>query len=130
MIVAIQNKLFRNQVMSPLLQRLYDCIKFFIIRGVFPLCIFQLVTEVCNRSVVLNQDCSNHKPTCVTSHLKCSTKIWQNQNWLSSYLLFQQLETSLCFLCPMKIFMYFLDRVHHWCKNSTKISDELPIKTR
>jgi hypothetical protein len=128
MIFTIQDKLFWNQIMSPLLQHLYDCIKLFITHGIFHLFIVHLLTEVWNRPIVLTQDCSNRKSTCVTYDLECFAKIRQNQNWLSSYLLFQQLETFLSFLYPMKIFMSLLDSIHHWCRNSTEVSDEFPIK--
>jgi hypothetical protein len=127
-VVSIQNKLFWNQVMSPFIQHMYDCIKFFIIRGIVLPCIIQFLTKVCNRPIFLTYDYSNRKSTRVTSHLKCFTEIWQNQNYLLTNLLFQQLETFLCFLHLVKIFMSFLDCVHHWCINSTKISDEFPVK--
>lgn len=46
MIICIQNKLFCNQIMPPLLQCLYECINFFVIRWILLLDIIQLLTEI------------------------------------------------------------------------------------
>ena len=114
--------------MSPFLQCLCDCIKFFVICWVLDLRFIQFLTKVCDWLVVLSQDHSNCKSTHITLDLECLAKIWQNQNWLLSDLLLQQIETLLCFLCPVKRFMSFLHRIHHWCTNSTEISDEFSIE--
>lgn len=114
--------------MSPFPQRLYDCIEFFVIRGVLNLCFIHFFNEVCDQPTILAQDHSNCKSTRVTPDLECLAKIRQNQNWLLSDLLLQQIEALLCFLHPVKILMSFLHRIHHWCTNSTEVSDKFPVE--
>jgi hypothetical protein len=128
MIITVKKKILRDQIMSPFIQRLYDHIEFFVIRGVLNLRFIQFFAEVCDRPVILAQDLSNCISTRITLDLECLTKIRQNQNWLLSDLLLQQVETLLCFLCPVKRFMSFLHRIHHWCANSIEISYEFVVE--
>ena len=58
-IITVQNELLGNQIVSPFLQRLYDCVEFLVIRGVINLHFIQFFTEVCDRPVILAQDRSN-----------------------------------------------------------------------
>jgi hypothetical protein len=115
--------------MPPLLQHLYDSIKLLVICGVFHLCLFQLLAEICNRSVLLTQDCSYGKPTCVTLYLKCLLEIQQHQNWLFRDLSLQQVESLLSLYCPVKRLMALLHCIHHCCANPTKILDEFSVET-
>jgi hypothetical protein len=129
MIIAVQNKLFRNQIVSPFLQCLYDRIEFLVICGLLNLRFIQFLTEVCDRSIILAQDHSFCKSTRVTLDLKCLVEIWQNQNWLLNDLLLRQVETLLCFLCLVKIFVSFLHRILHRCSNPTEILDKFFVET-
>jgi hypothetical protein len=129
MIITIQYKFLWDQVMPPLFQCLYDSIKFFVVCGVFQLCLIQLLTEICNWSVLLTQDRSYGKATCITFHLECLLKIWQHQHWLLCDLSLQQIESLLSLGCPMKSLMLLLHYVHHCCTNSTEIPNELSVET-
>jgi hypothetical protein len=95
MIIIVQNKCFRNQIVPPLLQCLYDRIKFLVICGVLNLRLIQFLTELCDWPVVLAQDCSNCKSTCITLDLKRLAKVWQHQNWFLCDLLLQQIKALL-----------------------------------
>jgi hypothetical protein len=125
-----KTKFLWNKVVPPFLQGLNYSIKLFIICGVLSLSRIQLLIEICNWSIILAQYCSNCNSTCITSHLKCLSKIWQDQNWSLYYLLLQYIEYPLSLLCPFKILVPLLHCIHHWCTNSTEISTELPVETR
>jgi hypothetical protein len=129
MIITVQYKFFWDQVMPPLLQCLYDSIKFLIIRGVLQFRLIQLLVEICNWSVLLAQDRSYGKSACITFHLKCLQEIRQHQHWSFPDLLLQQIESLFSLGCPMKSLMPLLHCVHHRCTNPTEIFDEFSVET-
>jgi hypothetical protein len=125
----MQEKFPWDKVMYPFLQGLNYGLKLLIIRGVFYLGLIQILIEIGNMSIILAQNYSNCNSTCITSHLKCLFKIQQDHNWSFYYFLLQYIEAPLSLLYPFKRLVLLLYCIHHWCKNSTEVFDELPIET-
>ena len=125
----MQHKFFRNQIMSPLLQGLYNSIKLLIIKKIFPFCIIQLLTKESNNFSFLTSYRSTCTTTCITFYLKYFIKIRQSQNRKFGNLMFQSFKTLVCSMCPLEILFVSSHSLSHRITNNIETPYKLSIQT-
>lgn len=103
MVISVNNKSFRKQIILPLLQGLNHSTQFQLIGSILHLFFIQFFIEERHGQSFLDEYCTNIQPTRITLYSKDSVKVKKHQDGLYRNLFLQLFKTPICFLYPSKL---------------------------